>query len=52
MTWQAIASLDWQMTNSLVTRIGWRHIQVDTQNSGTDVDLAFSGPFLGLTYRF
>jgi hypothetical protein len=52
MTWQAIGSLDWQITNSLVTRVGWRHIQIDTQNSGTDVDLAFSGPFLGLTYRF
>lgn len=52
LSWQAIGSLDWQITNDLVTRAGWRHIQIDTQNSGTSVDLALSGPFLGLTYRF
>jgi hypothetical protein len=52
MTWQAIGSFDWQISDSLVSRIGWRHIQIDTQNGGTSIDLAFSGPFLGLTYRF
>lgn len=52
LTWQAIAAADWQFTNSLVASVGWRHIQVDTRNSGTDLDLAFRGPFLGLTYRF
>lgn len=52
LTWQAIAAVDWQMTNSLVTSVGWRHIQIDTRNNGTELDLAFSGPFLGLTYRF
>jgi opacity protein-like surface antigen len=52
LTWQAIGALDWQVTNSFVASVGWRHIQIDNRNSGTELDLAFSGPFLGLTYRF
>jgi hypothetical protein len=52
MTWQAIGSLDWRLSDRFVARAGWRHIQIDTQNSGTEIDLAFSGPFLGLTVRF
>lgn len=52
LTWQAIGALDWQITNNLVSSVGWRHIQIDTRKNGTDLDLAFSGPFLGLTYRF
>jgi hypothetical protein len=52
LTWQAIGSVDWQINNNFVARVGWRHIQIDTESSGVKLDLALSGPFLGLTYRF
>jgi hypothetical protein len=52
LTWQAIGAVDWRITESISAVAGWRHIQVDTSNSGANIDIALSGPFLGATFRF
>jgi hypothetical protein len=51
-TWQAIGSFDWQITPAIVARAGWRYIAIDYKKEDVEVDVAMSGPFLGVTFRF
>ena len=48
LTWQAIGSVDYNITKSTTVRAGWRYLNVDKQNASGNVglDLGFNGPFL------
>ena len=52
LTWQALATLDWRATDNLTARVGYRHIAMDFSRSNLALDIALSGPILGITYRF
>jgi hypothetical protein len=54
LTWQAIGSLDYDLTNWATLRTGWRYLKVDKWNAGGSVglDLGFNGPFFAATFRF
>lgn len=52
LTWQAIGSLDYDLTAWATLRAGWRHLSVDRKTGSLGLDLGFSGPFLGATFRF
>lgn len=55
-TWQAIARVDWQFSESLALNVGYRYLDVDyADGSGSDefrYDVATSGPAVGLTFGF
>ena len=54
LTWQAIGSLDYDLTNWATLRAGWRYLTVDKRNASGRVglDLGFNGPFFAATVRF
>lgn len=51
-TGQIVATVNWQASDSLYLSAGYRHLFVDYDDGGPAVDVSFSGPLLGLTYRF
>lgn len=51
-TWQAVATVGYQINDRWSVRGGWRHISVEKEMSGRDVEFDMSGPVLGLTARF
>jgi len=52
LTWQVMGTIDWNATQNLTARAGWRYMAVDFQNGRASFDLTINGPILGLTYRF
>jgi hypothetical protein len=52
LTWQAIGSLDYRASGSLVLRAGWRYLSVDKKRGDFRLDLGFNGPFVAATFRF
>jgi opacity protein-like surface antigen len=52
LTWQAIGSLDYRATESVVLRAGWRYLTFDKKRGDFRLDLDFSGPFVAATFRF
>jgi opacity protein-like surface antigen len=54
LTWQAIGSLDYDLTNWATLRAGWRYLNVDKRNASGSIglDLGFNGPFSAATFRF
>lgn len=51
-TWQVVGTLDYNITEGLSARFGYRHMDISKTISGADVDVGLSGPVVGLTYRF
>jgi hypothetical protein len=54
LTWQAVGSIDYDLTNWTTLRAGWRYLSVDKRNASGSVglDLGFNGPFFAATFRF
>ena len=54
LTWQAIGSLDYDVTHWATLRAGWRYLAVDRalRRGGFGVDVGFNGPFFAATFRF
>lgn len=52
LTWQVFASLGYQFDDRWSVQGGWRHIAIDKEIDGRDVENDFSGPLLGFTVRF
>jgi hypothetical protein len=51
LSWQVMASVGYRCSwGSIVS--GWRHLDVDYDSSALKLDLAMTGPFLGVTFRF
>jgi hypothetical protein len=52
MTWQAIGSLDYRLTDRVTARAGWRYLSVDRSRAGFSLDLGFNGPSVAATFGF
>jgi hypothetical protein len=52
LTWQAIGSVDYDLTSSTTLRAGWRYLRVDRTRGSIGVDVGFNGPFVAATFRF
>ncbi len=52
LTWQAFASLGYQLNPRWSVQGGWRYFSAEKQIAGRDVKTDFSGPLLGFTARF
>ncbi|MRH22594.1 hypothetical protein GH815_16575 [Rhodovulum strictum] len=51
-TWQAIATLNYRINDRWSAHGGWRHLSIDKDMGGRDVEIDLGGPLLGLTARF
>lgn len=51
-TWQALATLNYQITPQAYVSVGYRHLRVDYRKDGKSLDFSMSGPMLGATWRF
>lgn len=52
LTWQVLAALNWQATDSISAHVGYRHISIDVSRGSIDLSTALSGPIIGATFRF
>jgi hypothetical protein len=51
-TFQATAVVNYAVTDRLFASAGYRHLAVDYRADGRILDIALTGPVLGLTWRF
>lgn len=51
-TWQALATLNYAVTERFYVSAGYRHLSVDYQDGGQVLDIELSGPLVGATWRF
>ncbi len=51
-TWQVLALANYQASDNLHLSMGYRHLSVDYRDKGRRLDVALSGPMLGVTYLF
>jgi opacity protein-like surface antigen len=51
-TWQAIATLDWRVSDWISASLGYRWIQIEYENRRATIDLDMSGPIVGASFRF
>ena len=49
---QALATLNWRMTDAVFLSAGYRHLHVDYEDDGREIDFSFSGPLLGVSLKF
>lgn len=52
LTWQFLATVDWQPKDWLVFHAGWRYLAFDFENGERKLDMHMGGPILGATFRF
>jgi hypothetical protein len=52
LTWQALGAAEYAFTPGIVGQLGYRYLYVDRERDNLTVDMAFGGPFIGLTFRF
>jgi len=52
VTVQALATLNWRMTDAVFLSAGYRHLHVDYEDDGREIDFSFSGPLLGVSLKF
>ncbi len=51
-TWQVVGTFNYSFNENLSARIGYRYMDISKTIAGSDVDIALSGPVIGLAYRF
>ncbi|MGK7871029.1 hypothetical protein [Falsiroseomonas sp. E2-1-a20] len=52
LTWQVLGALRWQVTESTAANVGYRHMAIDLSRGAVDLDVALSGPIMGVSFRF
>jgi hypothetical protein len=52
LTWNAWASLGYRLSERATLAFGYRHLAIDYSSGNLELDLEFSGPFLGMSFRF
>ena len=52
LTWDVTASVGYRMSDTATLLFGYRHLDVDYQDGRFKIDGQFSGPYLGLSFRF
>lgn len=51
-TWQLLGMINDRANGQLEHRAGYRHMNVQRERGGTDIDISLSGPIIGATMRF
>lgn len=52
-TWQVLATFDYEVSEGIALRAGYRHIGLNYSNDAvTDIEYNLSGPIIGATFRF
>lgn len=51
-TWQIMGSMNYQFKDNVYLSLGYRHLGVNYRDNGKRLDLRFSGPLIGATFRF
>jgi hypothetical protein len=51
-TWQTLATVDYEISEGIVMRTGFRAIGINYSENGVDVQLNWIGPVVGATFRF
>lgn len=52
LTWNVTALLGYRLSKRTTLAIGYRHLDIDYANGNFEFDAQFSGPYLGLSFRF
>ncbi|MBB3808345.1 DUF481 domain-containing protein [Pseudochelatococcus contaminans] len=52
LTWQVLATVNYAFTDNISGSIGYKALSVDYNSSGHVFETTFSGPVVGMTYRF
>jgi len=52
LTWNVTALLGYRLSETTTLAIGYRHLDIDYANGNFEFDAQFSGPYLGLSFRF
>lgn len=52
MSWQLMGTVQYDLSNSWRISAGYRHVAISHEKGDFDIDMAISGPILGLSYRF
>lgn len=52
LTWQAVGTLDYRLSERWSLSAGWRYLGVDRKLSDGRIDVGFTGPLLAATFRF
>ena len=52
VTWQAVVTANYALTQRLFVSAGYRHLEVDYQDGGQLLDIELSGPLVGATFKF
>ncbi|MCK8787405.1 hypothetical protein M0638_23835 [Roseomonas sp. NAR14] len=52
LTWQLLGTINYQVSDSISLRAGYRHMQLEHRKQGTDVDVGLSGPLVAVSFRF
>ena len=51
-TWQVLGTVDYRVTNAIILRAGYRHLNFQYSAPRLDANLTLSGPIIGATFRF
>jgi hypothetical protein len=51
-TWQVLGTLNYTINDNLAVRFGYRHMDINRAVGASKIDIALSGPIIGLSYRF
>ncbi|WP_158287901.1 YfaZ family outer membrane protein [Falsiroseomonas bella] len=52
LTYQVMATLDWQITRNISASVGYRWIHIDYDKGRSDISLDLAGPIIGVSLRF
>jgi opacity protein-like surface antigen len=51
-TWELLATVDYEISEGIALRAGYRHMGLNWSDGGTEIDLNMSGPIVGVGFRF
>lgn len=51
-TWQVLGTVNYSFNDAWSGRFGYRHMELEKDVKGRDVDIGLSGPIIGVSYRF
>jgi opacity protein-like surface antigen len=52
LTYQFIAGVNWEFSDGITAKVGYRRLAWDYDSGGTKWDIAASGPYVGVGFRF
>jgi hypothetical protein len=52
LTWQVYGGISYAFNDAISAAAGWRHLSVDYDDDGYLYDVDYTGPIIGVTFRF